>query len=97
MDAFTGLDAVADAARCQHAWREAGRRRPTLRSRHSYGTDLSPREQQVADLLATGATNKEIAHALALSVRTVEHHVASGGGARTGGADPRCHPGDAAS
>ncbi|MCX5208533.1 LuxR C-terminal-related transcriptional regulator [Kitasatospora sp. NBC_00240] len=28
-------------------------------------------------LLATGATNRDIAHALALSVRTAEHHVAS--------------------
>ncbi|MFF2213379.1 ATP-binding protein [Streptomyces antibioticus] len=77
LDAFTGLEAVADAARCQRTLREAGRHRPTLRSRHSYGTDLSPREQQVADLLATGATNKDIAQALALSVRTAEHHVAS--------------------
>ncbi|MCH0567522.1 helix-turn-helix transcriptional regulator [Streptomyces sp. MUM 2J] len=44
--------------------------------RGNFSTDLSPRERQVADLLATGATNKDIAAALALSVRTTEHHVA---------------------
>ncbi|MFJ1709545.1 LuxR C-terminal-related transcriptional regulator, partial [Kitasatospora sp. NPDC088346] len=36
-----------------------------------------PREQQVADLLAAGAGNQDIAPALALSPRTVEHHVAN--------------------
>ncbi len=38
---------------------------------------LSEREQQVADLLAAGLTNREIADRLFLSVKTVEHHVSS--------------------
>jgi two-component system, NarL family, sensor histidine kinase UhpB len=35
---------------------------------------LSPREQEVAELLALGHTNSEIGAILRLSVRTVEHH-----------------------
>ncbi|WP_211323410.1 response regulator transcription factor [Amycolatopsis palatopharyngis] len=36
---------------------------------------LSPRRQQVLELLATGATNPQIALALGLSVDTVKTHV----------------------
>jgi DNA-binding NarL/FixJ family response regulator len=36
---------------------------------------LTLREQQVLDLLAQGLTNKDIAQALILSVRTVEAHL----------------------
>lgn len=39
--------------------------------------DLSPREREVLALLAEGASNKEIARALALSIHTVKFHVAS--------------------
>jgi len=39
--------------------------------------DLSPREREVLALLAEGASNKEIARALALSTHTVKFHVAS--------------------
>ncbi|GGV29645.1 LuxR family transcriptional regulator [Kitasatospora herbaricolor] len=74
---FAALGATADAARCQHTLRELGLDRPVPRGRRSYGDALSPRETQVAGLLATGATNKDIAQALSLSSRTVEHHVAS--------------------
>jgi DNA-binding CsgD family transcriptional regulator len=35
---------------------------------------LSPRELEVAELLAIGHTNAEVAAILHLSVRTVEHH-----------------------
>ncbi|MFC9326991.1 ATP-binding protein [Kitasatospora sp. NPDC057015] len=73
--AFTALGSVADAARCQQALRDLGLARPTPRGRRGYGTELSPREKQVADLLADGASNQDIAQALSLSKRTVEMHV----------------------
>jgi DNA-binding NarL/FixJ family response regulator len=44
--------------------------------RPSYGGQLSPREREVAELAATGLTNREIATTLHLSPRTVEQHVA---------------------
>ena len=39
---------------------------------------LSPRESTVLHYIAWGYTNKEIASALALSVKTIEAHKASG-------------------
>ncbi len=77
LDAFTRFGATADAGRCQRALRDAGQLRPNLRGRRGYGTQLSPREEEVADLLTTGATNQDIARSLSLSPRTVEHHVAN--------------------
>lgn len=41
------------------------------------GESLTPREQEVLVLLAQGKTNKEIAHALTISERTVKFHVRS--------------------
>jgi DNA-binding CsgD family transcriptional regulator len=41
------------------------------------GSALSPREREVLGLLAEGASNKEIARALALSVHTVKFHIAA--------------------
>ena len=38
---------------------------------------LSPREQEVLQLIATGANNREIAKALHISERTVKNHVSS--------------------
>ncbi|GAA0685772.1 hypothetical protein GCM10010193_44600 [Kitasatospora atroaurantiaca] len=73
--AFAELGATADVARCEHVLRELGQARPAP-GRRGYGDDLSPRERQVAELLAGGATNQQIAETLFLSPRTVEHHVA---------------------
>ncbi|QGV76992.1 LuxR C-terminal-related transcriptional regulator [Streptomyces ficellus] len=53
-----------------------GRERPHPHARAGYGDRLSPREQQVRDLLAPGARNKNIAAAPFLSPRTVENHAA---------------------
>jgi DNA-binding CsgD family transcriptional regulator len=41
------------------------------------GTELTATERRVADLIASGATNREAAAALFVSVRTIETHVAS--------------------
>jgi DNA-binding NarL/FixJ family response regulator len=41
------------------------------------GNALSPREREVLALLIEGASNKEIARALALSVHTVKFHIAA--------------------
>lgn len=51
----------------------AGKRK-TITSRP--GESLSPRQREVARHLSAGRTNKEIAQALSLSVRTVDMHVA---------------------
>jgi len=42
-----------------------------------FGSALSPREREVLGLLIEGASNKEIARALALSVHTVKFHIAA--------------------
>ncbi|MFG2716119.1 AAA family ATPase [Streptomyces goshikiensis] len=75
---YTGLGATADASRCERNLREMGvvTRSPS-RGPRGYGAHLSPRESQVVRLLTEGATNQDIAQALSLSPRTVEHHVAS--------------------
>ena len=41
------------------------------------GTELTATERHVADLIAAGATNRDAAAALFVSVRTIETHVAS--------------------
>ncbi|MGW2401597.1 ATP-binding protein [Kitasatospora sp. NPDC001664] len=74
-DRFVELGAPRDAARCRHAFRATGSPAPSRRGRRGYGDRLSPREHDVARLLVDGHTNREIAEALFLSVRTVEQHV----------------------
>ncbi|MGW4898656.1 LuxR C-terminal-related transcriptional regulator, partial [Kitasatospora sp. NPDC004240] len=75
--AYLELGAASDAARCQRLRRDLGLGRPSSPGRRGYGERLSPRERQVAALAAQGAANQDIARALFLSPRTVEHHVAS--------------------
>ncbi|MGZ3145324.1 response regulator transcription factor [Lentzea chajnantorensis] len=72
---YESLGATVDAARCRHRIRSTGATTPSHRGRRGYGDDLSPREQDVARLLAGGHTNREIAQALFLSRRTVEEYV----------------------
>ncbi|HJW84871.1 MAG TPA: response regulator transcription factor [Anaerolineae bacterium] len=43
----------------------------------SASADLTPREREVLDLIATGATDKEISAQLSLSLHTVKSHVRS--------------------
>ncbi|KUN29443.1 LuxR family transcriptional regulator [Streptomyces antibioticus] len=73
---FTELGATGDAARCQQRLRELGVQTSRRPGRRGYGGELSPREREVAKLLADGATNQDIAQTLFLSPRTVEKHVA---------------------
>ncbi len=43
--------------------------------REGYGHEVSSRGRDVAELLAGGRTNREVAQALFLSCRTVQEHV----------------------
>ena len=65
--------ALAVVARAEEELRAAGARprRAALSGRDA----LTPGELRVAELAAEGLTNREIAAALYLSRRTVEHHV----------------------
>ncbi|WP_236652090.1 helix-turn-helix transcriptional regulator [Streptacidiphilus neutrinimicus] len=77
LDVYTRLGAGAAVARGERRMTELGLEQPTRGGGRGYGNELSPREQQVAELLARGATNHDIAQTLFLSPRTVEKHVAS--------------------
>ncbi|NEC62145.1 AAA family ATPase [Amycolatopsis rubida] len=74
--AYAQLGATRDAGRCHHVLREHGAWAPSQRGRRGYGRELSPREREVAEMLAKGRTNRQIADGLFLSPRTVEQHVA---------------------
>jgi DNA-binding CsgD family transcriptional regulator/tetratricopeptide (TPR) repeat protein len=74
--AYERLGATRDAGRCRHQLRKHGAWTPSQRGRRGYGSELSPREREVARMLADGRTNREIADGLFLSPRTVEQHVA---------------------
>ncbi|WP_253884917.1 LuxR C-terminal-related transcriptional regulator [Actinokineospora diospyrosa] len=74
---YEELGAVIAAARCRHQARQAGTPLRSTRGRRGYGQSLSPRESEIARLLADGRTNREIAQTLFLSRRTVEDHVAN--------------------
>jgi DNA-binding CsgD family transcriptional regulator len=71
--------AVRDADAAVRAMRRLGRRvsRPTRSPAHRAGlVELSPREREVADRVASGRTNREVAAALFLSEKTVGSHLA---------------------
>jgi len=67
------LGAKKDADRVATTLQERGGRKPGRRKagRRGYGNDLSPREQEVVELLLSGLTNREIAVALSRSPKTV--------------------------
>ncbi|MCC5574089.1 AAA family ATPase [Microtetraspora sp. AC03309] len=75
VERYTALGATRDAARCRRLLREIGAAGPARRPRKTGGV-LSPREAEVARLVAQGRTNREIAEVLFLSRRTVDTHVA---------------------
>jgi DNA-binding CsgD family transcriptional regulator len=75
---YAALGATHDAARCRRLLREIGpeRGRTGPPRRKAKSGVLSPRESEVARLVALGRTNREIAEVLFLSRRTVDTHVA---------------------
>lgn len=64
------------AARLLEEFARLARRMPPESARAD-SPDLTPREREVLNLIATGATDKEIASALSLSLHTVKSHVRS--------------------
>jgi DNA-binding CsgD family transcriptional regulator len=73
------LGAAWDADRIAQVLRQAGVEvtRPWRGGRRGYGEQLSPRERQVAVLVARGMTNRQVADALYLSPKTISRHLAS--------------------
>lgn len=76
---FEVLGASWDSARTRALLRTHSVRLPYpwRGGRRSYGSELSPREREVAKLAGIGRTSPEIAQALFISPRTVESHIAS--------------------
>jgi ATP/maltotriose-dependent transcriptional regulator MalT len=71
-----GLGALRYADAAARELRRLGVRQAASTRRPAEGRDgLSPRELEVAELAAAGRSNKEIAAALFLSVKTVENHL----------------------
>jgi DNA-binding CsgD family transcriptional regulator len=77
---FEALGALRAAAHLRRRLRAAGVKRiprgPRSASRAA-PAGLTPREAEVLDLIAGGATNAEIAKALVISPKTVDHHVSA--------------------
>jgi DNA-binding NarL/FixJ family response regulator len=78
LDAFERLGARPAIQAVRRRLHELGARdiprgpRPATRANPAH---LTPREAEVLGLIATGATNSDIAAQLYLSAKTVEHHV----------------------
>ena len=80
LTAFDGFGAERSALRLRRRLRADGVRRIPRgpRSASKAGpAGLTPRETQVLDLVVRGATNAEIAQALVIAPKTVDHHVSA--------------------
>jgi len=77
LDRLQALGADWDAELVRHVLRRAGLLPAHRRGRRSYGTELSPREAEIAAMAAEGLQNREIAAVLHLSIKTVEGHLSS--------------------
>jgi len=75
-DIYAVHDCVADAHRVARALHELGVHRRVVRQREQTGWDsLTAAELRVLELVADGATNREVAHRLSVSPHTVNTHV----------------------
>ena len=72
MDAFEHLDAQPWANRARQELRATGE---SIRRRDDTVPRLTPQELQVAELVASGASTKEVAAQLYVSPRTVDSHL----------------------
>jgi DNA-binding CsgD family transcriptional regulator len=80
LDLYDRLDATWDASRARARLREAGirSRRPVLTQRAKTGWEaLTDTERKVAELVAEGYSNPDIAARMFISRRTVQSHVSS--------------------
>ena len=77
--AFDRLGATATAAHVRRRLRERGARVPRgpRAATRELPHGLTPRQLEVLELIATGATNAEIAERLVVSPKTVDHHVSA--------------------
>jgi DNA-binding CsgD family transcriptional regulator/tetratricopeptide (TPR) repeat protein len=76
---LSALGARWDADRVAHLLRGhgVGVTRVWRGGRRGYGDQLSPREREVARLVARGLTNRQVAETLFLSPRTVDRHLSA--------------------
>lgn len=73
LEGFEALDAAPWRERAMRELRASGTRPP--RARAAVGEPLTPQEKEVAQLVADGMTNREVAASLFISTKTVEYHL----------------------
>ena len=76
-EAFAAMGARAWAARAASELAAAGGAAASPGGAEEWAAALTARERDVCELVAAGSTNREVAAALFLSPRTVEHHLRS--------------------
>lgn len=75
-DVLSGMGAEPELDRARGQFREVGSR-PPVRSSTEAGTTLTPREEEIARLVAERKSNKAVGKALGISPRTVGTHLSN--------------------